>query len=112
MSDVLQLTESAVDDLRSILAYYQEQGVEVVGKRLVRRVLQRVESLVEFPRLGRMVPEFECRELRELIVRPFRVVYFLFGEDITVVRVWRSERLLQLPVSLEQYLQQMPVEQD
>jgi hypothetical protein len=49
-----------------------------------------------FPKSGRVVPEFDDSSIRELIVPPFRVVYKLDKTRATVVRVWRSERLMQL----------------
>lgn len=44
-----------------------------------------------------MVPEFNTETIRELIHKPFRVVYFRESTSIFVVRVWRSERELVLP---------------
>ena len=37
--------------------------------------------------------------LRELIQPPFRIVYRRQSRRISIVRVWRSERLLRLPGS-------------
>jgi len=44
-----------------------------------------------------MVPEFNADDVRELIHKPFRVVYLRESTSIFVVRVWRSERELELP---------------
>jgi hypothetical protein len=42
-----------------------------------------------------VTPEFENPLLRELHLAPFRIVYRIEGVDlISVVRVWRSERLM------------------
>lgn len=46
------------------------------------------------PKIGRIVPEFDDESIREIIHKPFRVVYLLKGEMIYVIRVWRGERLL------------------
>ena len=43
-----------------------------------------------------MVPEFGLVQLREIIHPPFRIVYRFDGDRVRVVRVWRSERLLDL----------------
>lgn len=49
--------------------------------------------------MGRKVPEFDTPKLRELIHPPFRIVYRydMDAQKISVVRVWRSERMLKLP---------------
>jgi len=43
-----------------------------------------------------MVPEFNEKNIRELIHPPFRIVYLNEERIIHVIRVWRSERLLNL----------------
>lgn len=93
---VISFAESALRDLEEIRAWYAEQGVPDIGERLVAEVFQRVETLVEHPDIGRVVPEFEQSFLRELIHPPFRIVYRHDKNRVRVVRVWRSERLLLL----------------
>ena len=93
----IRLTNSAVDDLRELQFYYDEQLVPQVGKRLVTEILDRVETLTNNPDIGRIVPEFDVDNIRELIHKPFRVVYLRESKSIYVIRVWRSERILELP---------------
>ena len=92
----VQFAQSALDDLDAILDWYKEQTVPDVGQRLVGEIFDRVESLVDHPDMGRVVPEFGQAFLRELIHPPFRIVYRRDPTAISVVRVWRSERLLRL----------------
>lgn len=89
--------ESAVQDLEQIRDWYEREMVPEVGLRLVAEVFERVEGLQDNPDMGRMVPEFGQRYLRELIHPPFRIVYKREDRKVRVVRVWRSERLLHLP---------------
>ena len=81
-------------DLLDILGWYASQGVADVGKRLVSEVIERTEQLRAFPDSGRMVPEFDTPWLRELEMPPFRIVYRRDEALVTIVRVWRSERLM------------------
>jgi plasmid stabilization system protein ParE len=46
--------------------------------------------------MGRIVPEYGLPSLRELIHPPYRIVYLLKADEVQVIRVWRSERLLKL----------------
>jgi len=87
---------SAVADLEAIRTWYAEQQVPEIGERLLREVVARVERLADFPESGRVVPEFGLVELREIIQPPFRIVYRIDAERVRVVRVWRSERQLEL----------------
>lgn len=93
---VISFAESALRDLEEINAWYAGQGVSDIGERLVAEVFQRVETLVDYPDMGRVVPEFGQSFLRELIHPPFRIVYRHDTKRVRVVRVWRSERLLHL----------------
>ena len=90
MAVKVTLAESAVRDLEEIVSYYQQQAVPEVGSRLVAEILARIESLRQVPDSGRIVPEFESPNLRELIHAPFRIVYRREPRRVRVVRVWRS----------------------
>ena len=57
----------------------------------------RIKTLTDNPDIGRVVPEFSSDNIRELIHKPFRVVYLRESSTIYVIRVWRSERILELP---------------
>lgn len=93
----LLFAQSAFNDLADIQAYYQEQGVPDIGDKLVTEIIAHVDILVDHPEIGRIVPEFAEPKIRELIHPPFRIVYWLDNQAINIIRVWRSERLLQLP---------------
>ena len=88
------IAQSARDDLADILEWYSSHGVPAVGTRLVTEIRDRVRQLSAFPESGKVVPEFDTPALRELEHPPFRIVYRRDDDSVTVVRVWRSERLM------------------
>jgi len=94
----IRIAESAFADLESIRAWCVEQGVADVGERLIGEIIASIEALADHPDMGRIVPEFDQPFLRELIRPPFRIVYRRDPKHVRVVRVWRSERLLDVPV--------------
>lgn len=91
---IIEFAESAVADLEDIIDWYTDQQVPEVGKRMVGEVITQVERLADFPESGRIVPEFELPNLREIVYPTFRIVYRVDAARIRIVRVWRSERLL------------------
>ena len=93
----LRFAESALRDLEAIKRWYVEQGVPGVGDRFVEEIVTRIEALRDHPEMGRIVPEFDQWFLCELIHPPFRIVYRRDPKHARIVRVWRSERLLELP---------------
>lgn len=91
----VQFADSAEDDLAAIVAWYGSQLAPDVGQRLVAAVIEHVEQLEAFPESGTMTPEFDNPLLRELHMPPFRIVYRVENAElVSVVRVWRSERLM------------------
>ena len=99
----IRFAESAVADLEEIKRWYAEQEVPDVGEQLISEIFERVETLRDHPDIGRVVPEFDQPFLRELIHPPFRIAYRREPKHVRIVRVWHSERLLQLPKAAEDH---------
>jgi len=93
----IEFAESAICDLEDIRAYYTEQQVPQVGENFIVEIISHIETLPDNPEIGRQVPEFQMPSIRELIHSPFRIVYVLNEASVQIIRVWRSERLMQLP---------------
>lgn len=93
----IRFAESAIADLEALKRWYAEQDAPDVGDRLVQEIVTRIETLRDHPEMGRIVPEFDQPFLREVIHPPFRIVYRRDPKHVRIVRVWRSERVLDLP---------------
>ena len=71
------------------------QDSEVYASLVVQRLIVAAERLPNFPRQGRVVPEVGDEALRELIVRPYRLVYRISEDErIGIVTIFRASRLL------------------
>ncbi len=91
------ISGSGFEDLERIKDYYFEEGAPHIGEEFVVSIVGHIETLIDNPDRGRMVPEFGDKKIRELIHPPFRIVYLRESDSVHVLRVWRSERLLMLP---------------
>lgn len=91
------LTESALADLQNIQQYYLDEKMPHVAERQLEAIFAKLEYLTEHPDMGRIVPEFNTKTLRELIHSPYRIIYWRTASSIKVIRIWRSERKLYLP---------------
>jgi plasmid stabilization system protein ParE len=78
-----------LEAIREHIAYDSEQYAALMVARLVAAP----ERLRRFPDLGRVVPELGRGDLRELIVRPNRVVYRVRGEVVEVATIFHAARL-------------------
>ena len=86
-------TDSALDDLDLIAEYI---ALDKVGaaKKLVHNVFNNIELLINSPKLGRIPPELDESVYREILVGPCRVFYRIQDDEIIILHVMRSERLL------------------
>jgi len=80
-------------DLRELAVYIAESRPVAAG-RFVRQVFRLAGQLADFPESGRIVPEFDDPNLRELIRRPCRIVYRVKHQEriVEIVRVWHAAR--------------------
>ena len=85
------ISDSAVNDLEAIKEYYLEEGVPQIGVEFVIEIIHHIETLPTNPEIGRFVPEFNEKNIRELIHPPYRIVYLKEEKIINVIRVWRSD---------------------
>ena len=81
----------ASSDLELIREYISRDS-GVYADLVLRRLVLAPERLTEFPEIGRVVPEVGLPHLRELVVRPFRIVYRVRPGSVEIVTVFRSSR--------------------
>lgn len=57
-------------------------------------LISEADRLQEFPEVGRIVPEYSNDLIRELILRPYRLVYRVNHDQARceIARVWHSAR--------------------
>jgi addiction module RelE/StbE family toxin len=80
-------------DLEAIRAYIAADS-PLYADSMVRRVVAAVERLKGFPESGRMVPERNSPEIREIIVGRYRVVYRRKADVVEVATVFQGSRQL------------------
>ena len=85
-------TQNATDEIVSI-AEYLEQYSEHYASMIVKRLYEKVGVLKQFPKLGRVIPEMQDDQYRELIEGNYRVMYEILDEEIILIqRVLHSSR--------------------
>jgi plasmid stabilization system protein ParE len=75
-----------LDELAAIADHISASS-PVYAEAVVSRIGARVEGLRSFPELGLAVPEFERADIRELIERPYRLIYRDLGSTIEVLSI-------------------------
>lgn len=85
------VTPLARESLRDISRYLDRVSTEA-SRRTVRRLLERVRQLADFPESGRVVPEFQTAQVRELIEGRYRIWYRVSEDRIEVLAVIHGAR--------------------
>lgn len=86
-------SRQALEDLHGIVAFIARDNREIAAQ-FGYRLISKVDLLAEFPEMGRMVPEQKRSNIRELILRPYRIIYEVRDQEQTVAitRVWHAAR--------------------
>ena len=67
-------TPYALEDLQSIYDFISLDSVFYAG-RFIDKLVNKVDILIEHPKAGKIVPEFENELIRELIEGNYRIIY-------------------------------------
>lgn len=86
-------TENAIGHLANIYEYIGLNST-TYAKRMVDRITRRSEQIAKQPLSGRKVPEYDADDIRELIEKPYRIIYRIKQDQIDVVAVIHGARLL------------------
>ena len=83
----------AWDDLESAADYIARDS-EFYSASFVREVKDAAASLGEFAERGQIVPEFGDESIRELLVRPYRLVYEVSADKVLILALIHGARRL------------------
>ncbi len=81
----ITLSVQARDELDAIVDYYTRVGAAGFSEIVEESIVQRLRSLIQYPRMGRVVPEIMDESIRELLYRNFRIVYSVSADDAEVL---------------------------
>ena len=79
-------TETAEGHLDSIYKYISQNSA-TYAKRTVDRITKKSKQISEFPLSGRKVPEYDLDQIREVFVKPYRIIYYIKPNQIDVLAV-------------------------
>ena len=89
--------EAAARDLEELVAFVAQDSARN-AERLLAKLRASAASLESVLARGRVVPElsrFGMRSWREIIVRPYRIVYRVSGDSVTVLALFDGRRDLE-----------------
>lgn len=93
---MVRWTDTAIEHLAAIYEYIARDSARY-ALRMVDRITRRTIQIGMYPESGRMVPEYQAEEIREVLEQPFRIIYRIRPNQIDVLAVVHGAR--QLPAS-------------
>jgi toxin ParE1/3/4 len=86
-------TPQALDDLEAICLFIARDAPPIAVV-FAERAFSATDRLAEFPRSGRVVPELDVEEIREIILGNYRLIYRIREDEVQVLTVHHGARLL------------------
>lgn len=96
----LRWTLRAVSDLEEIEGYIAADDPKAAA-RWVSKLMEHAKKAAWTPHAGRVVPELNRVEIRELLLRAYRIVYRIAGEEVHVLTIFEGHRLFPADVKVE-----------
>ena len=90
---VLEWTDPALDDLEIIRDYIAKDS-PYYAKRFIERIFDAAEKLQNHPQMGRLVPEANRDDVRELIFQGYRIIYRTKPYRVQIITVIHGSRNL------------------
>ena len=91
MARTIRWTESATSDLEEAAEFIARDS-RFYAAALVRETQEAAQSLRSLAERGRMVPEINAPDIRELFIRNYRLIYHTMGDRIFILAFVHSAR--------------------
>ena len=94
MAYKIKWSPEAVEDLEAIYNFIARDSI-YYAKSVITKILDSVQSLKDFPKIGRIVPEINRDEIRERLVFNYRIIYQIKEQTVIILAIVHSSRLLE-----------------
>ena len=82
---------------------YIEQDSAYYANKTVYGIKEKIKILLKFPYMGRYVPEFNFKLIRELIYKSYRIIYYVNSNNIYILKIFHhSQNILKFKSDLFQ----------
>ena len=89
----IQWSPLAVERIGEI-ADYIAQDSPVAAEKWIHSIFSRVEQVKDFSQSGRFVPEINRKDIRELIIANYRIIYRIEKRVVSILTVRHSRQIL------------------
>lgn len=94
----VHFTDAATEQLDNIYAYVANDSPHY-AKRVIDRILSRIDNAAVMPRAATVVPEYARPDIREVFAYRYRIIYRILSDRIDVIAIVHGAK--PLPETLE-----------
>lgn len=93
MTVKIRMNPIAASDLKDIKHYIEQESIEI-GVKIVKEIIERIETLSQFPEMGTMLKyKIELKtKYRYIICNQYIVFYLYEGDLVSIQRVLHGKR--------------------
>jgi toxin ParE1/3/4 len=91
----VEFSASAQADLEDIALYIARDN-PLAAEAWVQKIIVAAEKAAMLPRAGRVVPELEDPDIREVFLKTYRILYRVEAKRILVLTVFEGHRKLRI----------------
>jgi len=88
---VVKWSKPAKLDLKQIHDYIARDS-KFYAQKVSLEIVEKSEKLNSFPEVGRVVPEIEDPNIRELLIYSYRLIYEVFPNKVEILALIHSKR--------------------
>jgi plasmid stabilization system protein ParE len=86
-------SDVSISDLENIHVYISHDS-PFLADSFVSRLVLSTDGISDFSKIGRVSPEFNSENIREIIVQNYRIIYHIFPDFIYILTVYHAARNL------------------
>ena len=79
--------------INEISEYIAQDNIDAAIK-WINSIIDAVEKLDSFPEIGRKVPEIDRSNIREILIKNYRIIYRLSKNKISILTVRHGKQIL------------------
>ena len=79
------------EDLKLIYEYIARDST-FYAKKVIKNIVTRAMGLIDFPEIGRVVPEIGESNIREIFVYSYRIIYQVSANGVEILTVIHGKR--------------------
>ena len=93
MAQTVRWSPKAASNFEEICDYIAKDS-EIYATLFAKKINAAVKSIPQFPKAGRIVPEYGDENIREKIYENYRIIYRIKGEIVEIAAISHSSKPL------------------